>query len=508
MLLMTVILVLVGSLIVGGLSTFAVASLRALPTAKSRTTRIEAVKSATRMAMTLQRDLGPSGCFDDISSWTINGLPVTVSCATLDSYATGNDRYGVVTTAATNNVASLSGKTGGSTFLKALTGKLYLNAGLLNGTTADLNPYNTSIETSSYTSVNSPAARYRVTSTATPAGCTDPQIVASDGFATSPGTHTLSCTADPWWTRAGDMVDGSREYPLLSQVPTYVRDGSLATINSCKIFYPGRYVGTGTLSLSGVNYFASGVYYFEQPISIAAGATVVFGEGKYKGCVYDTDAAFAPSAPKSHEITGKGGTILLGKAATITVAGGAKLTINRRVSSASSRGTEGQAIHTVSFGVANSTVEIPSDRVKLADGSTQDAAAHQISIGSAGETARYNASTLTPSNTALQITLASNSDVLIDGYIFTPHAKVAVSAATGVTNYGLRLNGGIVGSGVTIDVANAPATASKWHVGMQTEVLQRKVLLVATALVGGHTVEFARRSRSTRTSRTRSTTGR
>ena len=69
-------------------------------------------------------------------------------------------------------------------------------------------------------------------------------------------------------------------------------------------------------TLTGTNYFASGIYYFERPISIAAGATVVFGEGKYRGCVFDTDAALRPDgAPKGHEITGKGATILLGKGA-------------------------------------------------------------------------------------------------------------------------------------------------------------------------------------------------
>ncbi len=486
-LLLTIVMFVVGSLIVGGLASYAVASLRALPTARSRTTRIEAVKSGLRLAMTMQRDLGPTACFDDVTSWTINELPVTVQCTSTEAYTTGNDRYGVITTANIDNVAGLQGASA-STFSKLVDGKILLNAGLLSGLTADLAPNNTTIEMSRYQSVNSPLARYRVDSTAAPQGCDNPVIASSDQFATVPG-HTMSCTNEPWWNLAGDLSGATRNYPVLPQIPTFSRDTFKATIAGCKVWYPGRYVGSGTLTLTGVNYFASGLYYFEQPLSIAAGATVVMGEGKYRGCVFDTDAAFAPTAPRSHEITGKGAMLMLGDDATISVAGGAKLTINRRVSSASSRGSEGQAIRTVSFGVNTPAVEIPADQVRLADGSLQLITSHEVKVGTSSARARYAASTLTPSATALQIGLAATSDVLIDGYIFTPHAKVAVNGASGVTNYGLLLYGGIVASNVAFNVASPPLLATKWTVGMKTEVIQRKFEFVATALVGGVSVE-------------------
>jgi hypothetical protein len=327
-----------------------------------------------------------------------------------------------------------------------------------------------------------------VNSSSAPEGCDHPSIGNSDQFAATPG-HTLSCTNEPWWNLAGDVNAGVRQYPVLPQIPTYTRDTNRATINGCKIWYPGRYVGTGTISLTGVNYFASGLYYFEQPLSVAAGATVVMGEGKYRGCVFDTDAAFATTAPKSHEITGKGATLMLGKGATVSVAGGAKLTINRRVSSASSRGSEGQAIRTVSFGVTTPAVEIPADQVRLADGSLQAVAAHAVRVGTSSLMATYSASTLTPAATAVQIDLAANSDVLIDGYVFTPHAKVVVNGAAGVTNYGLRMYGGLAASNVVLNVASAPSLATKWFFGMKTEVIQRKFDFVATALVAGVTVE-------------------
>jgi len=484
---LTIVMLLVGSLIVGALASYAVATLRSMPTARSRTTRVEAVKSAVRMAMTLQRDAGPNACYTALTSYTIDGLPVTVTCSSLDSYSTGADRYGVITTANTSNVASLTGRAGGSAFVKRLDGKVLLNAGLLSGTT-DVNPYNTSIEMSRYQDGSTPQARYQVNSVSAATGCDTPAIGASDAYPKTPGTHSLTCTDGAWWTMAGDVTASSRQYPLLPQIPTSARDSSLATIASCKIFYPGRYLTGGTLTLTGTNYFASGLYYFERPISIAAGATVVIGEGRFPGCVFDNDAAFAPTAPKTHEITGKGATLLLGAGANITVAGGAKLTINRRVSSPTSRGTEGQSIHAVSFGVNSAAVVIPADQVKLADGSLQLASVHQVPIGTTGQKAKYTASTLTPASTALQIDLAAGSDIVIDGYIVTPQSKVVVNGNAGVTAYGLRCYGGLIASNVAVNVANAPSDATKWYFGMKAEVIQRRFALTASALVNGHTV--------------------
>lgn len=485
-LLLTIVMFVVGSLIVGGLASYAVSALRSLPTAKSRTTRVESVKSALRMAMSVQRDAGPSGCFDDLTSWTVNSLPVTVTCTSTESYSSGSDRYGLITTANASTEATLRGASS-SSFVKLIDGKVALNAGLLSGTSVTNIAPNSTVEMSRFTSASTPLARYRTSAFSTAKGCDDPTIPASKQFSATPG-YTLTCTSEPWWNLAGDASAGVRQYPVLPAIPTYVRDGSMATINSCKVWYPGRYVGGGTITLTGTNYFASGLYYFEQPVSIASGATVVMGEGTYRGCVFDTDAAFAPTAPKNHEITGKGATVLLAKGATMSVASGAKLTINRRVSSSSTRGSEGQSIRTVSFGVTSAAVEIPADKVRLADGSTQPVASHAVPIGNGNQTAKYVASTLTPSNTALLVTLGSGSDVLVDGYVFTPHAKVVVNGSLGVTNYGLRLYGGVVASNAVLNIVSAPSVSSKFYVGMRSEVIQRRFTFEATALVDGHTV--------------------
>ena len=132
------------------------------------------------------------------------------------------------------------------------------------------------------------------------------------------------------------------------------------------MYFPGRYSGL-TLG-AGNHYFPSGVYYFDDTLRLDPGARVVAGEGRWGGCAVDAEAAFAPTAPRNHEITGRGATFLLGDAASIS-ADNASFRINRRVSTPNSRGTETIAIRSVNFGPrpAASTVEMPDDVVFVAD---------------------------------------------------------------------------------------------------------------------------------------------
>ncbi|MEZ5217468.1 MAG: hypothetical protein R2715_13025 [Ilumatobacteraceae bacterium] len=388
-------------------------------------------------------------------------------------------------------MTSLTGRTGGSTFVKPIDGKILLNAGLLSGNNADLNPNGSTVEMSRFTDGSTPLARYRSSSSwfSSPTNCDDPTIAASNTLASSPASFALTCTDDAWWAVAGDD-DGSglRQYPMLPQLPSYTRSGPMATLAGCNIFFPGRYEGGSTLTLTGTNYFASGIYYFERPLVIDTNATVVFGEGKVAGCVFDSDAAFAPTAPKAHEITGRGATLLLGKSATVTIKSGAKVSFNRRVSSASTKGSEGQAIHVVSTGISSSTLTVPQDQVRLSDGSSEPVSAHEIPIGTTGAKAKYTSSTLSASTAALAITLGVGSRVTVDGYVFAPQAKVTVDGSSGVSDYQLNLLGGIAATSVALNVATPSSVANGWFVGTRSEVIQRKFLLTATAVVSGHNV--------------------
>ncbi len=495
---MALVLVLVGGMIVGALLTYATGVLRALPVVESRTARIEAVKSAIRMATTMQRVVGPSQCFAPSSNYTFNGIAVTVTCTTTQLYETGSGRLGLIST---SNAASTSNIEGlGTGFAKEVDGGVFINAGLLSGRTADVLVKNSNIAMSTYSSALTPLLRYGlgviVGLPAEPSlgDCT--AALATDGFgvgATFAGesvSHTIECVTTPWWQAAGDLAsDGTRRYPALPQLPTFERPGAQSTIGTCNIYYPGRYLGTTPLVLSGGNhYFASGIYYFERPLQITNGANVVMGEGRTPGCSFDADAAFVSTAPRAHEITGKGATLIFGRTGTLTVSGDSTaVRMNRRLSGSTTRGSEGTAIRTVSFGTSTAALEVPADVVLLPDGSTVAASVHSVLVSATATPAKYGASTVIPTANVVDVTTGTNSVFDVDGYIFTPNAQVSVGGAA--TAYTLQMNGGVVATRILLGLQDPPANPSaNWLVGVITEPIQRQVMLQAAATVGGRQV--------------------
>lgn len=102
---------------------------------------------------------------------------------------------------------------------------------------------------------------------------------------------------------------------------------------TCTVYFPGTY--KDAITISGPAYFTSGVYYFENSITLSPGASVVVGLGSIEGCSTDQDAAFyAVNAPATHNISGLGGTWVFGGAgrllATNSTATGASLVFNAR----------------------------------------------------------------------------------------------------------------------------------------------------------------------------------
>ena len=500
---LALVLVLVGGMIVGALLSYATGVLRALPVTESRTARVEAVKSAIRMATTMQRAVGPSKCFAPTSNFTFNGIAVTVTCTTTQVYETGSGRLGLISTSNAASTANIEGL--GTGFAKEIDGGVFVNAGLLSGGTADILVKNSTIAASTYSSALTPLLRYELgVVVGLPAGpnlgdCST--ALATDGFgigvtfAGESVTHTTECVATPWWSSAGDLAsDGSRRYPALPQLPTFERPGSQSTIGSCNLYYPGRYLGTTPLVLNGGNhYFASGIYYFERPLQITNGAKVVMGEGRTPGCSFDADAAFVSTAPRAHEITGKGATLIFGRSGTLSVSGdNTTVRMNRRLSSSTTRGSEGTSIRTVSFGTATAAVEVPADVVLLPDGSTVAASTHSVLASASATPAKYGATTVSPTADAISVQTGANSVFDVDGYIFTPNAQVSVSGAS--TAYTLRMNGGVVATRIVLALQNPPATPSaNWLVGVVTEPIQRQVSLQAVASVDGRQVRSTSR---------------
>jgi len=130
---------------------------------------------------------------------------------------------------------------------------------------------------------------------------------------------------------------------------------------TCTVYFPGTY--KDAVTISGPAYFTSGVYYFENSVTLSAGATVDVGLGSVEGCSTDQDAAFyATDAPLTHNISGLGGTWVFGGAGRVLVqnsaAQGASLVFNSRYvnpSDADSDTSSGISIATVNGELSGSS---------------------------------------------------------------------------------------------------------------------------------------------------------
>ena len=246
------------------------------------------------------RAVGPSKCFAPTSNFTFNGIAVTVTCTTTQVYETGSGRLGLISTSKlaldsehrrpghrlrqgdrwrrVRQRRPAHGRDGGHPRQEQRHRGVDLRIG---GDTA------------------APA-----TSSARSLACRpDPNLgdcsaaLATDGFgigvtfAGESVTRTTECAHAVVVISRRSGLDGS---PLLTlpRLPTFERPGSQSTIGSCNLYYPGRYLGSTPLVLSGGNrYFASGIYYFERPLQITDGVpTIVLGEGRTRGCSFDADA--------------------------------------------------------------------------------------------------------------------------------------------------------------------------------------------------------------------------
>ena len=520
-------LMVVGSLGVLALLTFATTLFTNRPPIEVRDRTFWTAKSAMSMAMTLQREHGPDGCYQATDTVTMNGFTADITCTPTGNYfGTGRGRYAVITTTNQPDVVALAGR-GATAVAKPITGDVFVNAGSFGAATTDV-AISTGVAgvpsdlvTSNAASIATPLARYADPTIIPPTppaatDCSNPAVAASMAFPNPGVDWNTICQAQPWWSFAGDLNGaGAYDYPELPPLPAYLRPSvAQATIGSCNVYFPGRYETPLTLG-AGRHFFPSGVYYFENVLTLAPGAELVAGEGRWSGCTFDAEAAFAPTAPNFHAITGKGATLLFGGSGRL-IADNASIRINRRVSDSTSRGTETVAIRSVNFRTtphaAPAPVEVPDDVVYLADvydaansscnaslsttTCLQRAADHTVRITPTTPVARYRASTLAPTDTIISITQtggnASTNQFVTDGYVFVPNARVFLTGGAN-PDYRLRLSAGVVASSLELGYDVMPSSSDNWFLGVLDEPIQRQVDLFVsvTAPNGQRTVSRA-----------------
>jgi hypothetical protein len=500
--LLALILLIVGSILVAALSSYVIADFRALPAIRERTDQAEALKGATRMAINLQRDSGPTACVNASTIYQVNGMTITTTCTEGAAEMTGGSRFGIVSTSTKSDTAHIIGS-GSSTLKKRISSPMFLNSGRLSPLTSDIMP-NSQVWLSTQTSVASPVARYSLPAGGAAFPCNNaangPAFAASDQYAVdaiSGVTHALFCQSASWWSTVGDVdVNGVRNYPALPPMPTYDRTGTPTTYTSkCMIFYPGRYTGTTALVLNGGSnstpannisfYFASGIYYFERPIQILGGAKVVMGSGPAgsSGCVPDAVARSRISTP---DVNGRGAMFIFGSNASLDVSGAnTSVLFNQRVSTTLSPSSEGMSIRTVSTGVATPNIEIPQDQVQLPDGTMVNVTAYQPRLTATSPIRPYLASTLGHDGKAVAIRTDNNVKVIVPGYVITPHARFFMNGSG--TTPTVKFAGGIVASEFQFTHTSTMAVGG-WAMGAVPNVGQREFSIQSTLVDGSRTL--------------------
>ena len=187
-------LMVVGSLAVVALLTFATTLFANRPPIEVRDRTFWTAKSAMSMAMTLQREHGPDGCYQSTDSFAMNGFVANLTCTPTGNYfGTGRGRYALITTTNNNSAGSFIGRGPGAD-VKPVTGNVFVNAGGFGNPTTDLGVSATgvgvvaNVSLSNYQSTRRP---WRGTvdptpvvppAVAAPADCTNPAIAPSVGF--------------------------------------------------------------------------------------------------------------------------------------------------------------------------------------------------------------------------------------------------------------------------------------------------------------------------------------
>lgn len=162
--------------------------------------------------------------------------------------------------------------------------------------------------------------------------------------------HLPASPSEPW-----DVVAGTLWMPELPSWPSTVRSATpfdlpagfdTASGKACKVFFPGNYSDPVDLSGSTYYYFASGVYYFDQPVTVSGDADVVVGygledfldrpAGEQSECADDLQvAANVVSPPTVFAIDGGGATWVFGGEGRLVVddsAGSPSIRFNQRYS--------------------------------------------------------------------------------------------------------------------------------------------------------------------------------
>jgi hypothetical protein len=130
-----------------------------------------------------------------------------------------------------------------------------------------------------------------------------------------------------WWVTSGasaaEPTAGTIWLPDLPERESTVQnpDGhALPGAYNCQVYFPGTY--ESPIVIDKPTYFASGVYYFKESVTVVGGADVVVGFGLAEGCVGDLQSVLDISStdkPDRFNIDGLGATLIFGDEARLII---------------------------------------------------------------------------------------------------------------------------------------------------------------------------------------------
>ena len=341
----------------------------------------------------------------------------------------------------------------------------------------------------------------RVAMTTTQFGSTAPTFTVGTPYDSSTDTNEVAWTGHTSTTSEGGKI-------LLPKLPAHAlthpsSNGYLmpSWAGDCRVFFPGTYNDPITLTGTTPVYFTSGVYYFDDTVTVSGSADVVVGGGAIEGCTTDQDGAFnAEGAPSPHNITGYGATWIFGGAGRLvftdsTAGSGPSLQFNSRlvndtdIASLASRSVSILSVNGVNGGVSAIDLSVPGN--VYVPFSVLDVTGTKTNAMDGG----YLPSTLHPDALAtpylpiidINLTTANPARLWIPGYVGVPQGDINLSFAPGMTgDKSIQLVGGALAHNFTQTVDLPPVCAAGaspeepcLQVGIVNRVVQMTFKLVS-----------------------------
>jgi hypothetical protein len=241
---------------------------------------------------------------------------------------------------------------------------------------------------------------------------------------------------------------------------------------ACLVYFPGTYNDPVSITGSTPVFFTSGIYYFENTVTISGSAHVVVGDGGVEGCTTDQEAAFsAVNAPASHNITGVGATFVFGGAGRLIVndltpGTGVSVKFNKRyvgatdVTTASSASVSIMSVNGTYNGTAIADLDLPGQLYVPASQVQGTTTVTATQPNFHASTNISSADPLLPAPPMVDIALTSTRPVTVSipGYIAVPQGTVNVSTLpTATAGKDVQIIGGVLAAQVAF-TADRPAS--------------------------------------------------